>query len=131
MTFNERRILRLLDLNRPGSFHNRSYSAVYMNSKCVPFREKLWDDISYMMTSKKDLDFRLDALGKCHGSIPRNGVNQLKKCKCSQFLLFSKESRLSSKVQRFMCQLILSTVLEKIGNEIYKGSACSIYGGQL
>ncbi|CAL6298463.1 unnamed protein product [Bathycoccus prasinos] len=32
-----------------------------------------------MITSKKDLDFHLDALGTYHGSIPRNEVNQLKK----------------------------------------------------
>ena len=128
MNFNERQNFTPLDLNRPGSFHNRSYSAVYMNSKCVPFREKLWDDISYMITSKKDLDFRLDALGKCHGSIPRNGVNQLKKGHYdydSHVMTFSKYDFVACAEHNLND---IGYVTEKIGNAILSGSV-PIYGG--
>jgi len=128
MNFNERQNHTPLDLNRRGAFRKRSYSAVYMNSKCVPFREKLWDDISHMISSKNSLDFRLDALGKCHGSIPRNGVNQLKRGHYdydSQVTTFTKYDFVACAEHNLNN---VGYVTEKIGNAILSGSV-PIYGG--
>ena len=131
MNFNERHDHTPLDLNRPTSsyHHERSYSAAYMNSRCVPFREKLWDDINTILSSSKNaLEFRNDALGKCHGSIPRNSAKKIK----DGHYGYDSHVRTYTKYDFIACAEHnlndIGYVTEKIGNVILAGRV-PIYGG--
>jgi len=128
MNFSERHEHTPLDLNSPGTiFRRKQRYLAYMNSVCVKFREKLWDDVNEIL-GKSGVDFRADALGKCHGSIPRNGSEQLRQGHYS----YDGHVKVYKKYDFITCAEHnlnhIGYVTEKIGNVILAGRV-PIYGG--
>ena len=130
LNFSEREQHTPLDLNKPSTLyhhHQRSYTAAYMNSLCVPFREKLWDNINIVLNSMKGTKFRTDALGKCHGSIPRNSKHQK-----DGHYSYDGHVKTYEKYDFVACaehiRNDIGYVTEKIGNVILAGRV-PIYGG--